>query len=52
MTLKKKALFSLGKTTAKRASGSGVGMLQAQVASALVGAGAAVATYRLLRSGS
>jgi hypothetical protein len=48
--MKKKVLKHLGKTTAKRASGSGVGVLRAQVTSALVGAGAAFATYRLLRS--
>lgn len=50
--MKKKALKAMGKTAGKRLSGSGVGLLRAQVASALVGAVAAVATYRLLRSGS
>jgi hypothetical protein len=48
--MKKKVLGHLGKTTAKRVSGSGVGVFRAQVASAVVGAGAAFATYRLLRS--
>ncbi len=48
--MKKKAVSHLGKTTAKRLSGSGVGPFRAQLASALVGVGAAVATYRLLRS--
>ena len=46
-----KAIRTVGKTAMKRVSGSGVGVLRAQAASAIVGLGAAVATYRLLRSG-
>lgn len=49
--MKKKALRNLGKVAAKRASGSGVGMFEAQVTAVLVGIAAAVATYKLLRSG-
>jgi len=49
--MKKKVLGALGKTAAKRASGSKVGLIRAQVASGLVGIAAGLATYRLLRSG-
>jgi hypothetical protein len=45
-----KAIRSVGKTTLKRVSGSKVGMFRAQMAAAIVGTGAAVATYRLLRN--
>jgi hypothetical protein len=47
-----RALRSIGKTALKRVSGSDVGLFRAQVAAVIVGAGAAFATYRLLRSGS
>jgi hypothetical protein len=47
-----KAVRSVGKTALKRVSGSGVGIVRAQVAAAIVGTGAAVVTYRVLRSGS
>jgi hypothetical protein len=50
--MKKKAIRSIGKSAAKRASGSDVGLFQAQLASAVVGIGAAVVTYRVLRSSS
>ena len=44
-----KAIRSVGKTALKRVSGAGVGVFRAQVAAAIVGAGAAVVTYRVLR---
>ena len=47
-----KAVRTVGKTALKRVSGSGVGPIRAQVTSVIVGAGAAVVTYRLLRNGS
>ena len=50
--MKKRLLGAVGKSTAKRTLGLSVGLVQAQVASAVVGIGAAVATYRLLRSGN
>lgn len=46
------ATRTLGKAAAKRLSGSGAGPLQAFAAAAIVGVGAAVLTYRVLRSGS
>ncbi len=45
-----KAIRTVGKTAFKRVSGSGVGVFRAQVAAAIVGAGTAFVTYRLLRS--
>ena len=50
--MKGKAIRSVGKSTAKRMSGIDVGLFQAQFASAVVGIGAAVVTYRVLRSGN
>ena len=44
-----KAIRSVGKTAFKRVSGLGVGVVRAQVAAVIVGAGAAVVTYRVLR---
>jgi len=46
------ATRTVGKAAVKRLSGSGAGPLQAFVASAIVGVGVAVLTYRMLRSGS
>ena len=46
------ATRTVGKAAAKRLSGSGSGPFQAFVASAVVGVGTAVLTYRLLRSGN
>lgn len=48
--MKKKVLGALGKTAAKRATGSKVSLIRAQVAAGVVGVAAAFATYRLLRS--
>jgi hypothetical protein len=47
-----KAIRSVGKTAVKRVTGSGVGVIRAQVAAVIVGAGAAFVSYRVLRSGS
>ena len=43
---------TVGEATAKRLSGSRPGPVAAFVAAIIVGAAVAVATYRLLRSGS
>jgi hypothetical protein len=45
------ALRTVGKAAAQRVSGSNPGVLRALVAATIVGVGAAVLTYRLLRSG-
>ena len=50
--MKKRLMSMVGKPAAKRIFGVSVGLVQAQVASAVVGVGAAAATYRLLRSGN
>ena len=50
--MKKKVLKALGKTAAKRASGSKVALIRAQLVSGVVGIAAAFGTYRLLRSSS
>jgi hypothetical protein len=47
-----KTVQSVGKTALKRVSGLKIGLVRAQVTAVIVGAGAAVVTYRLLRSGS
>jgi len=45
------AIRAVGKAAAQRASGSNPGVLRALIAATIVGVGAAVLTYRLLRSG-
>lgn len=50
--MKKRAARTIGKPAAKRLAGLNIGLIRAQAASAVVGVAAAVATYRLLRSGS
>jgi hypothetical protein len=47
-----KTAQSIGKTVLKRVSGLKIGLVRAQVTAVIVGVGAAVLTYRLLRSGS
>jgi hypothetical protein len=46
------ATKTVGKAAAKRVTGSGPGPLGAMAAAAIVGVGAAVLTYRALRSGN
>jgi hypothetical protein len=50
--MKEAAIKSVAKAAGERIAGSGPGPLRAAVAAAVIGAGAAVLTYKVLRSNS